>query len=89
MHTYRNRIYHCRSIIVAGGLAAAAVECGVDLVAQLAPRLQAASDYYQPPMVCFFFCFVVLLLSQLVFVYFKFPLVFLNPFIVVMYADAN
>lgn len=44
-------IYHCESVLLAGGLVAAALEGGFDLASALIPRLMAATDYYRPPQV--------------------------------------
>jgi N-acetylmuramic acid 6-phosphate etherase len=44
-------IYHCESVLLAGGLAAAALESNFDLAAALTPRLMAATDYHRPPLI--------------------------------------
>ena len=40
--------YHCESLLIAGGLAAAAREYGYDLAGALTPRLMPATDYHKP-----------------------------------------
>lgn len=44
-------LYHCESVLIAGGLAAATQEAGFDLAAALEPRLMQATDYHRPPQV--------------------------------------
>ncbi|MBN8457506.1 MAG: N-acetylmuramic acid 6-phosphate etherase [Verrucomicrobia bacterium] len=44
-------IYHCESLLLTGGLVAAALEAGFDLAATLAPRLMPATDYHRPPLI--------------------------------------
>ena len=44
-------IYHCESVLLAGGLVAAALEAGFDLAAALTPRLMAATDFHRPPLI--------------------------------------
>ena len=43
--------YHCESILLAGGLVAAAREAGFDLAAALGARLTPSTDYYRAPIV--------------------------------------
>ncbi|MFO1524306.1 MAG: ROK family protein [Kiritimatiellia bacterium] len=43
--------YHCESILLAGGLVAAAREAGCDLAAALGARLTPSTDYYRAPIV--------------------------------------
>jgi N-acetylmuramic acid 6-phosphate etherase len=42
-------IYHCESLLLAGGLVAAALEAGFDLAAAVAPRLMPTTDYHRQP----------------------------------------
>ena len=44
-------IYHCESLLLAGGLVAAALEAGFDLAAALMPRLMPTTDYHCQPLV--------------------------------------
>jgi N-acetylmuramic acid 6-phosphate etherase len=44
-------IYHCESVLLVGGLVAAALEAGFDLAAALAPRLMPARDFHRPPLI--------------------------------------
>jgi N-acetylmuramic acid 6-phosphate etherase len=44
-------IYRCDSVLLAGGLVAAALEAGFDLAGALAPRLMPSTDYHRQPRV--------------------------------------
>ena len=44
-------IYHCESVLVVGGLVAAALAANYDLASALAPRLMASTDYHRRPLV--------------------------------------